>query len=96
MNNPTEDELEQLQDKSFKNKSWLMECGYYGCFCCLKWGNVKEVEEFVDRGQTGICPHCGIDSLIAFKLEEHEVFQPIMKNMQERFFKKIRGIKNDN
>ena len=36
-----------------------------GCYYCLEVCNFKEVTEFVDDGQTALCPNCGIDSLVS-------------------------------
>ena len=34
-----------------------MECG---CFCCLRTFAAAEVIDWIDDGDTPLCPHCGI------------------------------------
>lgn len=38
-----------------------------GCFYCLTVFKPAEIKEWTDRGQTAICPHCGIDSVLPDK-----------------------------
>jgi hypothetical protein len=35
-----------------------------GCFYCIPVFDVEEIEEWIDGGQTALCPHCGIDSVL--------------------------------
>ncbi|WP_226680024.1 cytoplasmic protein [Sutcliffiella horikoshii] len=35
-----------------------------GCFFCLETYNPSLITEWIDQGQTAVCPHCGIDSVI--------------------------------
>ena len=37
-----------------------------GCFYCMKIFDPAEIEEWLncDRGDTAVCPYCGIDSVI--------------------------------
>jgi hypothetical protein len=38
-----------------------------GCFYCLKTFAPSEISEWVDRGETALCPKCGIDAVIGSK-----------------------------
>lgn len=42
-----------------------------GCFYCLKIFDGIAIADWVDHGQTALCPHCGIDSIIS----EHEGYE---------------------
>lgn len=35
-----------------------------GCFHCLAWFRPARVAEWIDGGQTALCPLCGIDSVL--------------------------------
>jgi hypothetical protein len=35
-----------------------------GCFYCVTVFDVQEIDEWIDGGQTALCPHCGIDSVL--------------------------------
>ena len=38
-----------------------MECG---CFCCLQTFAASEVTDWIDDGDTPLCPHCGIAAVL--------------------------------
>ena len=38
-----------------------MECG---CFCCLQTFPAAEVIDWIDDGDTPLCPHCGIAAVL--------------------------------
>ncbi len=46
------------------NRETLMASDCAGCFYCLAVFDPKEITEWIDKGKTALCPHCGIDSLI--------------------------------
>lgn len=35
-----------------------------GCFYCITIYGSSEIKEWIDGGQTALCPHCGIDSVL--------------------------------
>lgn len=39
----------------------LEQCG---CFYCLKTMAPGEITEWVDGGETPVCPHCGVDAVL--------------------------------
>ncbi len=48
----------------FKNRAELEKSEICGCFYCLKLFSLTEISEWVDDNLTGLCPKCGIDSVI--------------------------------
>ena len=36
-----------------------------GCFYCLRTYPATEVIDWIDDGETPLCPHCGIDAVMA-------------------------------
>lgn len=57
-------EFRNAHDHSFKNRSELLASELVGCFYCQQCFSHSEITEWHDDGQTGFCPHCGIDALI--------------------------------
>jgi NAD-dependent SIR2 family protein deacetylase len=56
-----------------RNKNTLQNSKNAGCFKCLKVFETQTITEYTDQGETGLCPHCGYDSVIAengFKVDE--------------------------
>lgn len=61
-------------------KIWFVKTSYHRveleangkcvCYYCLESSNVSEIREWCDakdgKGQTAICPKCGIDGVVAF------------------------------
>lgn len=60
-----EDMLKDYYLHTIYNASDFKSSNNCGCICCQRIFPVDEVEDFVDLGQTALCPHCGCDSLIA-------------------------------
>ena len=59
------DTLAQLHRSSFRNRCRLQAAGRIACFGCLGEFEAKQVREYVDAGETALCPDCGLDTLIA-------------------------------
>jgi hypothetical protein len=49
---------------SFKNREDLLRSDRCGCYYCQNVFPPSTIEEWVDSGLTGLCPHCGIDAVI--------------------------------
>ncbi len=49
---------------AFRNRDELLRSDICGCYYCLKILPPSNIEEWVDDAFTGLCPHCGIDSVI--------------------------------
>jgi len=50
--------------ESMKNRQAITESEKVGCYFCIEAFDSKEVTEFCDNGETGLCPKCGVDSLL--------------------------------
>ena len=51
-------------EESIRNREQIESAETVGCFFCLETFKGSEVTEFCDNGKTGICPKCGVDSLL--------------------------------
>ena len=49
---------------AFKNKLAIKASNKVGCYHCKKIYEAKEVTQFTDKGETAICPKCGIDAVL--------------------------------
>jgi hypothetical protein len=49
---------------AFKNKAYLENSDYCGCYHCTKIFTPELITDYVDNGQTALCPFCQIDSVI--------------------------------
>ena len=49
---------------SIKNKSRVLTSSVVGCYYCLEKFSPNEIEEWADCGETAICPHCFVDSVL--------------------------------
>ena len=50
-----------------KNKNIIKQSSSVGCYHCCKIFDPKEVTEYTDNNETGICPHCLADCLVGDK-----------------------------
>ena len=55
----------QAHDFCWSNRSALEQSNVCGCFHCKKVYSPNEIDQWIDDGRTALCPHCGIDSVIA-------------------------------
>jgi hypothetical protein len=56
----------------------FMQCG---CFCCLQTFPAAEVVDWIDDGDTPLCPHCGIAAVLPGVTDLVELF-----HLQKRRF----------
>jgi hypothetical protein len=61
----TESEAETIARLSFHNRARVAAAAECGCFHCQAVFPGSDVREWVDDGQTALCPHCSIDAVLA-------------------------------
>ena len=67
-----------------KHREEVLASELCGCFYCLKTFDAQDVTEWVDKGLTARCPHCGIDAVLSEKADPiHPLF---LKRMQTCWF----------
>jgi hypothetical protein len=72
------------------HRAELMSSEACGCFYCLSIFPPGKIEEWVDEddqglGQTALCPHCGIDSVIGDR-SGYPVSREFLEKMRARWF----------
>ena len=55
---------EEIYKHSCRNHAELKQSLKCGCFSCGSIFDATEVEDYIDDGETALCPYCGVDSVI--------------------------------
>lgn len=70
---------------SMHNRSELASSEKIGCFHCLNIVEFSEIQEWTDKAQTGVCPACGIDSLVG-SASGIKITDELLDSMKSEFF----------
>jgi hypothetical protein len=74
-------DAELAHQDSIRNRSAIFKIGSCSCFFCMRRFGASLITEWTDGGDTAICPHCGIDSLLPGNVGTEELYR-----MNERWF----------
>ena len=77
-------ELENAHGHSLRNRMEIERSSQCGCFNCNRAFFSSEVEDYIDDGETALCPYCGVDAVIG----DASGFQPsedFLRKMHERW-----------
>lgn len=77
------DHLEDIYKHCHKNKNELKENEKCLCIYCNAEFTSNMIKEWVDNGETAICPNCGIDSVINKKLIKNK---KILDKLYKKYF----------
>ncbi|MFT0211482.1 cytoplasmic protein [Pseudomonas sp. F1_0610] len=64
MNKLTVELLKTAHYDSVDNRDILRNSEYCGCFSCLDQFDYKNIEEWLDDGDTALCPSCCVDAVL--------------------------------
>lgn len=64
------EELIKLHKCAINNRQQIEVADTCGCFYCKNIFYAGDITEWCDNQQTAICPHCGVDSVIANPAQE--------------------------
>ncbi len=69
------------------NKEEILKSTFVGCFYCKRIYSPAEIEEWIPdkAGETAMCPHCAIDSVIG-DASGIELTSKFLEEMHERWF----------
>lgn len=56
--------ISEASEFSIRNREALAQSSLAACYYCQSVFAPAEVSEFTDGGETGLCPHCGIDAVL--------------------------------
>ena len=57
-------DIEEAPSLSFNNRGKITNKTICGCYFCLDVFEGNDIEEWVNGGETALCPTCGIDSVL--------------------------------
>lgn len=78
--------LKQLHDKSLGNRADLAAGGQCGCFHCLRTFPSVAIAQYLEKEGTALCPHCGVDSILAERSLPCPLSLDLLRVMREEFF----------
>ena len=83
----TLEDLMRIHQHSIFNEDRLKSIHRAGCFSCESILQIDEIKDWVDAppNRTALCPHCGIDSVLA-EDADLELSDALLKTMYEFFF----------
>ena len=81
----TEEQLREAHTHSAHNREEIARSRQCGCFNCCTLFDASEVEAYIDGGETAMCPHCGIDSVIG-DASVIALTQQFLRAMRRRWF----------
>lgn len=62
-----------------------------GCFYCLNIFSPQEIRRWIDNGQTALCPHCQIDSVIG-DASGYSITKEFLKVMRDYWFSPVEDV----
>jgi hypothetical protein len=82
-----DEELELAHKESSYHKEDIKASNLCGCFYCRRMFNpkTKVIVEWIDGGETALCPYCGIDSVIALE-SGFPITKAFLKRMSDYWF----------
>ena len=81
----TKQELQKVYKHSSMNVEEIRKSKLCGCFYCKKIFHANEVEDFIDGGQTALCPYCDIDSVIG-DASDISIKLELLDEMNKKYF----------
>jgi len=76
------EELDNFHKQTTNNKELLQEAQQGVCIYCKNINDYNNIDEYIDDGQTALCPHCGIDAMMLIQEKE------TLDELHEYFFRK--------
>ena len=82
---PNRDPLGAAHRHSSLHRTEILKSDRCRCFYCLGSFTPQEIQKWVDRDQTALCPKCGIDSVIG-SASEVPLDDDFFSEMKKAFF----------
>jgi len=70
---------------SIGHRTELEASAICGCFYCLCTFAPTEIKEWIDDGQTALCPHCPVDSVIG-SASGYPITPEFLRRMHDYWF----------
>lgn len=82
-------ELDRLHALASHHRQAVQLSAIIGCFYCLGVSDPARIKEWVDRGQTALCPRCSIDAVLPGS--EVELTLDMLQAMKAHWFAVVKG-----
>lgn len=79
-------DTKQAHAHGSRHKAEVQAGNVCGCFYCLKTFPPADIREWIDKGQTALCPHCGIDSVLGSRSGYPVADPKFLRRMCDRWF----------
>ena len=79
------DRMKELHRASNDNRPELEKYPHAWCFYCCRKFESKKIKEWIDKKQTALCPHCGVDSVLS-QTEKVVLNEEIINDMHSFWF----------
>lgn len=91
MKNDNSDLHRYIHSFCFENKEFLRSSEINVCFYCMQKVRFEDIEEWIEERsgkESAICPHCGIDSVVPYKVDGmYELDDKMLDEMHKYWFK---------
>ena len=81
----TEKELEAIYAHTLRNRAEIAHSVRCGCAACEELFDAADVEEYIDDGQTVLCPCCGVDAVIG-DAASVELTAELLAELNKKYF----------
>jgi hypothetical protein len=85
----TEADLTSAYQHSIRHRVEVLRSDVCGCFHCLSVFETSTIKNWIDTGQTAMCPRCGIDAVIG-SASGFDLSDDLLGAMRARWFKNLK------
>ena len=78
-------DLEKAHDHCHHHKAEIERSDYCACFSCFKTFGPDDIADWVDHGETAVCPHCGYDAVLG-TASGFQLTSQFLRQMSQRWF----------
>ncbi len=71
---------------SFRQVRHIFRNPKIGCYYCINFINPKDIIEWIDNGETAMCPLCGIDAIIVQTPWNPVLTEEILSDLNNEYF----------
>ncbi len=76
---------EEALKYSLYNKYQISNSLLCGCYYCLEIFKSEEIRNWIDRGETALCPYCGIDTVLG-DASVYEIEEETLKSLNNYWY----------
>ena len=77
-------DLEKAHGRCHHHRVEIQQSDYCACFSCFNTFDPDDIAEWVDHGQTAVCPQCGRDAVLG-TASGFPLTSKFLRQMQQRW-----------